>query len=200
MRKRLAGVLLALLTTLGVFVAAAAPAGAAPKPKPATVGQSAPIKFTGTDSQGNPIWGQFRPQRAEATGQDENGPTGVALVGDMMVKPAKGGMKHLGEVRWPVALPTPAPEARALAAPGDVSAQAVCQVLNLVLGPLHLNLLGLNIDLNQVVLDLTADPNGGLLGSLLCSLAGGPAPGAIGGLIQQVIDILNQILGGLGGL
>src|SRR5262245_58266940 len=29
--------------------------------------------------------------------------------------------------------------------------QASCQVLNLVLGPLHLNLLGLEVDLNQVV-------------------------------------------------
>jgi hypothetical protein len=45
-----------------------------------------------------------------------------------------------------------------------------CQVLDLVLGPLHLNLLGLVVDLNQVHLQITADPNGGVLGSLLCSL------------------------------
>jgi hypothetical protein len=45
-----------------------------------------------------------------------------------------------------------------------------CQVLDLVLGPLHLNLLGLIVDLNQVHLQITADPNGGILGSLLCSL------------------------------
>jgi hypothetical protein len=49
-----------------------------------------------------------------------------------------------------------------------------CQVLDLVLGPLHLNLLGLIVDLNQVHLQITADPNGGILGSLLCSLTNPP--------------------------
>lgn len=48
---------------------------------------------------------------------------------------------------------------------------AVCPILDLVLGPLHLNLLGLIVDLNQVHLTVTADPNGGVLGSLFCSLA-----------------------------
>ncbi len=49
-------------------------------------------------------------------------------------------------------------------------APAACQVLDLVLGPLHLNLLGLIVDLNKVHLSITADPNGGVLGSLFCSL------------------------------
>jgi hypothetical protein len=49
-----------------------------------------------------------------------------------------------------------------------------CIVLDLVLGPLHLNLLGLIVDLNQVHLQITADPNGGILGSLLCSLTNQP--------------------------
>jgi hypothetical protein len=48
---------------------------------------------------------------------------------------------------------------------------AVCSVLDLVLGPLHLDLLGLVVDLNQVHLTITADPNGGVLGSLFCGLA-----------------------------
>jgi hypothetical protein len=56
-------------------------------------------------------------------------------------------------------------------APGQI-----CTVLDLVLGPLDLNLLGLMIHLDRVRLTITADPNGGLLGSLLCSLAGGPGP------------------------
>jgi hypothetical protein len=45
-----------------------------------------------------------------------------------------------------------------------------CQVLNLILGPLNLTLLGLEVDLNQIHLDVTADPAGGALGSLFCSL------------------------------
>ena len=56
-------------------------------------------------------------------------------------------------------------------APGEI-----CTVLDLVLGPLDLNLLGLRIHLDRVRLTITADPNGGILGSLLCSLAGGPGP------------------------
>jgi hypothetical protein len=49
-----------------------------------------------------------------------------------------------------------------------------CQVVDLVLGPLHVDLLGLIVDLNQVHLQITADPNGGILGSLLCSLTNQP--------------------------
>jgi hypothetical protein len=52
----------------------------------------------------------------------------------------------------------------------QAAAPGPCQVLDLVLGPLHLNLLGLIVDLNQVHLQITADPAGGVLGSLLCSL------------------------------
>jgi hypothetical protein len=47
---------------------------------------------------------------------------------------------------------------------------ATCQVLDLVLGPVNLNLLGLMVNLNQIHLSITADPTGGVLGSLFCSL------------------------------
>jgi hypothetical protein len=50
-----------------------------------------------------------------------------------------------------------------------------CQVLHLILGPLHLELLGLVVDLNQVVLDLTAVP-GTLLGNIFCQLVTPPPP------------------------
>jgi hypothetical protein len=58
--------------------------------------------------------------------------------------------------------------------------QGVCQVLRLVLGPLHLNLLGLNVELygenrrSPVVVTIHAVPGHGALGDLLCPLAGGP--------------------------
>ncbi|MDQ2982807.1 MAG: hypothetical protein M3R70_02615 [Actinomycetota bacterium] len=55
----------------------------------------------------------------------------------------------------------------------QTAAVAPCQVLDLVLGPLHLQLLGLIVDLKQVHLAITADPNGGVLGSLFCKLAKG---------------------------
>ena len=71
-----------------------------------------------------------------------------------------------------------------------------CEILNLVLGPLHLDLLGLVIDLNQVVLNITAVPGAGnLLGNLLCAVAGlldGPGPlGAIAGLLDRILAILG---------
>lgn len=46
-----------------------------------------------------------------------------------------------------------------------------CPVLDLILGPLNLNLLGLVVDLNQVHLTITATPGGGALGDLFCSLS-----------------------------
>jgi hypothetical protein len=55
-----------------------------------------------------------------------------------------------------------------------------CHILDLVLGPLHLDLLGLIVDLNQVHLQITADPTGGILGSLLCSLTNPPTTATVG--------------------
>jgi len=62
--------------------------------------------------------------------------------------------------------------------------QGVCQVLRLVLGPLQLDLLGLNVELygenrrSPVVVTINALPGHGVLGDLLCGLAGGPQPAA----------------------
>jgi len=51
--------------------------------------------------------------------------------------------------------------------------QATCEILHLVLGPLDLNLLGLKVHLDKVVLTITAEPGpGNLLGNLLCEVAG----------------------------
>jgi hypothetical protein len=50
--------------------------------------------------------------------------------------------------------------------------QATCRILHLVLGPLDVDLLGLRIQLNRVVLDITARRGPGrLLGNLLCTIA-----------------------------
>jgi hypothetical protein len=52
----------------------------------------------------------------------------------------------------------------------------ICPVLDLTLGPLDLNLLGLMVHLNRVHLTITADSTGGILGSLLCGLLSPPPP------------------------
>lgn len=91
-----------------------------------------------------------------------------------------------------------------------------CQVLKLVLGPLHLDLLGLVVDLygkttaDPVVVTIDAVPSQGLLGQLLCGLAGGTGVTSLGGLqnllnslgvnlsLTQVQNLLNQL--GIGNL
>ena len=79
-----------------------------------------------------------------------------------------------------------------------------CDILRLKLGPLDLNLLGLGVHLDQVVLDITAEQGpGNLLGNLLCAVAGlldrptGGGGGGLSGLLQGIIGLLNQILGQL---
>jgi hypothetical protein len=80
----------------------------------------------------------------------------------------------------------------------------VCPILHLELGPLDLNLLGLRVQLNQVVLDVTAIPGpGNLLGNLLCAIAGlldgFDLNGVLGDLLRNLIDALIRLLQGLGG-
>jgi predicted RNA-binding protein Jag len=58
------------------------------------------------------------------------------------------------------------------------NAPTTCQVLNLVLGPLHLDLLGLVVDLNKVNLNITATRGQGQLGDTFCQLADDNTSGA----------------------
>ena len=70
--------------------------------------------------------------------------------------------------------------------------QHSCTILELTLGPLDLNLLGLMVHLDQVHLTITAEPGpGNLLGNLLCQIAGLLDNGAS---LHAVVDKLNQVL------
>ncbi|KJK12226.1 hypothetical protein UB45_09860 [Terrabacter sp. 28] len=74
----------------------------------------------------------------------------------------------------------------------SAAATGSCQILDLVLGPLNLNVLGLNISLNQVHLNITAQQGpGNLLGNLLCAVAGLLDGTGINGLAA----LLNRLLG-----
>lgn len=94
------------------------------------------------------------------------------------------------------AIPAAVPSALSGAA---VSA-AACPILHLTLGPLHLNLLGLQVNLNQVVLDITAHSGtGNLLGNLLCSVSNLlntqsilSSPSQLSGLLSLVQTLLNN--------
>jgi hypothetical protein len=73
-----------------------------------------------------------------------------------------------------------------------------CQVLNLTLGPLNLNLLGLSVRTNQIDLRIEAIPGpGNLLGNLLCSITNLLNPGS--NPVGQLAAALNAILALLGG-
>ena len=83
-------------------------------------------------------------------------------------------------------------------APVTSATTASCEVLNLVLGPLDLNLLGLQVHLDQVVLNITAVPGAGnLLGNLLCAVAG-LLDGGLANALGQITGLLNQLLAILG--
>ena len=79
---------------------------------------------------------------------------------------------------------------------GNITVPAVvtsptCPILHLVLGPLNLDVLGIVVTLNQVVLDITAVPGAGnLLGNLLCAVANLLNPTDL----AQLVALLNQIL------
>ena len=79
------------------------------------------------------------------------------------------------------------------------SAAATCDVLHLVLGPLDLNLLGLVVHLDKVVLDIVAQSGAGnLLGNLLCAVVGLlDNTGTLTDLLN-LANLLNRILNILG--
>jgi hypothetical protein len=137
------------------------------------------VAVTGTARNGKTFTGQFRVDRfVTRGGQSMAVGRLVGKVGNRTVK------------RSNVAIPV------SIGNQGAVSGAATCPILHLVLGPLNLNLLGLKVHLNQVVLDITAQSGpGNLLGNLLCSVAG--LLDQQGLSIQQLtglLNILNQLL------
>lgn len=75
-----------------------------------------------------------------------------------------------------------------------LAAQGSCTILHLTLGPLDLNLLGLMVHLDRVVLDITAQSgSGNLLGNLLCAVAHLLDSGPFNTILADLTDLLNQI-------
>jgi hypothetical protein len=84
---------------------------------------------------------------------------------------------------------------RQIALPVGVT-QATCDILDLTLGPLDLDLLGLVIHLDQVHLTIDAEQGpGNLLGNLLCAVAGlldgTPNVSGLARLLNQILRILG---------
>jgi hypothetical protein len=167
-----------LVATLGMVPAATAAPGANAAPNAVAAAQpvatTLPVDGTTTDALGNVT--AFTGQISDLTARTVGGV--LTLTGTLTGTglPA-GGTAFTTEIT-------------------DLAADQACTILDLTLGPINLDLLGLVIDLNQVELDITAVPGAGnLLGNLLCAIAG-LLDG--GGPLQGIGALLNRLLTGLG--
>jgi hypothetical protein len=76
------------------------------------------------------------------------------------------------------------------------AAQGTCEILHLELGPIHLDLLGLVVDVSEITIDITAEQGpGNLLGNLLCAIAGlldsQASPNALAQLLNRILGLLG---------
>jgi hypothetical protein len=207
--KRTLTKLLALLVSVAVFSVAGLSSAQTPSRSasraPATSSQVAPAIFGhvhGTTRAGAVLNGKFipkkfvkRPHRISAVGR---------VVGTLTR--VNGNKVHVNHrVRMPVSKTDFIGKRVGSVAPltaGD-AAQAhragSCQIVNLVLGPVNLNLLGLVVHLNRVHLNITAQTGpGNLLGNLLCAVAHLLDGVPVSGLLARITNLLNRILGALG--
>ena len=163
-------------TTQGTRVAAAAPAATAP----GTITSTVTGTFTNAAGLGT-FAGTFTPQKFSVV----NGVLDATGVLKGTLTSADG--TSLGTVDKTVTTTVDTSKATA-----DAPAAVACSVLNLTLGPLNLNLLGLVVTLNQIHLTITAVPGAGnLLGNLLCDVTGLLNSG---GLLSEISLLLNSIL------
>ncbi|TQJ59725.1 hypothetical protein FBY30_1978 [Arthrobacter sp. SLBN-83] len=187
MRTKVSASVTAIALSGAMLFGMAGPATAAAPAAPSAASQSSQVaNVTGTINQTidgvGTFVGSFTPSGFSA----QNGQLTVTGL-------VQGTFTDLNGVATPV---TQTVTTTAAAAPSTAAALASggsCDVLNLVLGPLHLDLLGLNVDLNQVVLDITSQTGAGnLVGNLLCAVTG-LLDGGTG--LNGLANLLNRILG-----
>jgi hypothetical protein len=152
------------------------------------------IRLAGSDNDQR-FRGKLSVKRFEQRG---NSIVAVVEVTGKVTEEGKKGSKRVSK-KDTVPVEIPGVLAAGVGAQASVQAQATCEILNLVLGPIDLDLLGLKLHVNRIVINLTAESgSGNLLGNLLCAVAGlldGPEP--LSALLGQLVDLLNQILGAL---
>ena len=174
LRTKLVGTGTAMLLAGAVGLVPAAAANAAPAPQAATaaVPAATTLPVAGTLADGTAFTGQL----SNLSTQVVNGVLMMSGTINGTGLPA-GGTTFTAPVQN-------------LATPNG------CSILTLDLGPLHLDVLGLVVDLAPVNLDVTAVPGAGnLLGNLLCAVAGLLDRG---GPLTGISALLNRLLTGLG--
>jgi hypothetical protein len=145
-------------------------------------------KVRGTFGSAGTVTGNFTPRRFKVNKAGD-----LVGVGRLVAKMTRGNGNVVGKVIQRAKIPV----LKANGAPlGRVAAAATsCRILNLVLGPLNLNLLGLKITLNRVHLRIVAIPGpGNLLGNLLCAVAGLLDQGISPTQLAQILSAISQIL------
>jgi hypothetical protein len=137
-------------------------------------------RVVGSFGRNGTVDGIFKPARFKTVAGQ------LVAVGKLKADLVKGNGKVLGTVSEKVAMPVATGN-------GIVPlGRATCDILSLVLAPLDLDLLGLQVHLDRVVLNIVAVSGAGnLLGNLLCAITGLLDQG---GLLTQVSQILNAIL------
>jgi hypothetical protein len=154
---------------------------------------AAPVPVHGTADDGSELIGMFQLRRFQAQG-------GVLYaVGDVTGTLGSGQVSRRN-VRLPVGAAS-TPQAAGPEGLQAVPTPGACSILSLDLGPLDLNLLGLRVALDEVVLLIEAVPGAGeLLGNLLCAVAGlldGGLGGALAGLLGNLLAAIANLLNGL---
>ena len=138
----------------------------------------------GTFGRNGVVSGTFKPQRFV----QDNGR--LMALGRLTATLTRANGNVVGTESMRVKLPVRSAEGTSLARTSERA--AACDILSLVLGPLDLDILGLRVQLNRVVLNIDAEPGpGNLLGNLLCAVAGLLDNN---GVLTQVRQILNSIL------
>jgi hypothetical protein len=152
-------------------------------------------KVTGEAKNGATFAGKYNVKRFITSDSGRTKAVGNLVVTVTMKNGSKQDVTKR-DVRMPV---RPGPSTvSGLPAPGGTVAPSVvgCEVLDLVLGPIDLNLLGLVVHLDQVHLNITAVPGAGnLLGNLLCAVAGLLDGTGLGNLGTVLTNLLNALLG-----
>jgi hypothetical protein len=174
MRHLRVSALVALVAALATLMLVFAPVSAAAQPAAGTAATTIPINVTTPIASfvGNLDINQFAVQNGQVvalgtlTGTLTNLITGVTQT-----------------VTQDVVLPL-------------LSATGSCTILHLELGPLDVNLLGVMIHLDKVVLDISAQAGpGNLLGNLLCGVANALNGNAVGNAIANILNTVLRLLG-----
>jgi hypothetical protein len=154
------------------------------------------VKLTGTAKNGKKFKGTYTIQRFTRSGGKQ------FAVGTVKGK-LKGRKVTKRNVKIPVTLERANTAGAAQAPTGElpVPTQGACPVLNLILGPIDLNLLGLRVATNEIRALVEAVPGAGnLLGNLLCAVVHlldpqtptAPTPGALTQFLNALLALLPR--------